>query len=264
MTLRVNLLKTNRNALIEQMKEEGATVIQNTLSPIGITVSGVSLRSLPSYCQGKFYVQDEGAQLISNLVDPQPGEKILDACAAPGGKASHLAELMKGEGEVVASDIDPDRMVLVRENIKRLQTPGILTEAPEEAMAPERKYDRILVDAPCSALGILRRIPEGKWQKKPEIIRSYAEVQREILEKVFRHLKVGGRLVYATCSTEPEENEEIVEAFSRARPELKLEDPSESLTPGGRKYLNEKHYFTTLFNSDKMDRFFAVRWIRTA
>jgi 16S rRNA (cytosine967-C5)-methyltransferase len=224
----------------------------------------VSLRSLPSYGQGRFYVQDEGAQLISNLVDPQPGEIILDVCAAPGGKATHLAELMQGKGQIIASDIDPNRMALVRENIKRLQTSGVLAEAPEEAMATERQYDRILVDAPCSALGILRRIPEGKWQKKPEIIQYYVKVQREILEKTLHHLKVGGRLIYATCSTEPEENEEVVEAFSKAHPELKIEDPSEGFPLAARKYLDEKRYFTTLFNSDRMDRFFAVRWIRMA
>lgn len=264
MTLRVNLLKTDRNALIDQLKEEGANVTPTPVSPVGIAISGVSLRSLPSYRQGNFYVQDEGAQLISNLVDPQPGETILDACAAPGGKSTHMAELMQGKGQVVATDIDPERMALVRENIIRLQTPGVLTEKPEDAMAPQRQYDRILVDVPCSALGILRRIPEGKWRKRPEIIQSYVKIQREILEKTLHHLKVGGRLVYATCSTEPEENEEVVEAFSSTHPELKLEDLSESLPPAARKYLSEKRYFTTLFNSDRMDRFFAVRWIRTA
>ncbi|MEO2053811.1 MAG: 16S rRNA (cytosine(967)-C(5))-methyltransferase RsmB [Nitrospira sp.] len=264
MTLRVNLLKTDRKALIKQLEEEGATVTPSAVSPVGIAISGVSLRSLPSYSQGRLYVQDEGAQLISNLVDPQNGDTILDVCAAPGGKTTHLAELMLGKGQVVATDIDPDRMALVRENIKRLQTPGVSAEAPEEAMAPEREYDRILVDAPCSALGILRRIPEGKWRKRPETIESYAKIQRAILEKAFHHLKVGGRLIYATCSTEPEENEEVVEAFFSLHPELKLEDPSEGLPPAARKYLNEKRYFTTLFNSDRMDRFFAVRWIRTA
>lgn len=264
MTLRVNCLKSDREGLIKQLKEEGATVTLTSVSPVGLTISGVPLRTLPSYQQGRFYVQDEGAQLISNLVDPQPGEKILDACAAPGGKSTHLAELMEGKGQVVATDINPDRMALVRENVKRLQTPGVSGETPEKAMAPERKYDRILVDAPCSALGILRRIPEGKWQKKPEIIQSYAKIQIEILEKTLHHLKIGGRLIYASCSTEPEENEVLAEAFSKAHPELKLEDPSEGLPPAARKYLNEKRYFTTLFNSDRMDRFFAVRWIRTA
>ncbi|MFQ5780604.1 MAG: 16S rRNA (cytosine(967)-C(5))-methyltransferase RsmB, partial [Nitrospiria bacterium] len=260
MTLRVNPLKVDRKALMDELENEGATVYPTSLSPVGLSIRGVSVRSLPSYQRGCFYIQDEGAQLIGNLVDPQPGEAVLDACAAPGGKTAHLAELMQGKGRVVATDIDPDRIGLIEENLKRLQTSGVSVESSAEAMAPGRRYDRILIDAPCSALGILRRIPEGKWKKRPSIIQTYSKVQREILEKTVDHLKVGGRLVYATCSTEPEENEDVVEAFSKAHPELKVEDLSESLPPAARKYLNEKGCFTTLFNSDRMDRFFAVRW----
>jgi 16S rRNA (cytosine967-C5)-methyltransferase len=262
-TLRVNLLKTDRATLQEKLEKEGGTVHSTALSPEGLYLKGVSMGSLPSYLTGHFYIQDEGAQLISNLVDPQPGEQVLDLCAAPGGKTTHLAELLKGKGEVIATDISSNRIVLIQENIERLQTPGVSVEALAEAIAPNREYDRILVDAPCSALGILRRIPEGKWKKKPTIVAEYAKQQRELLESAVLHLKSGGRLIYATCSTEPEENEEVAESFMAAHPELQVEDPSESLPIHARKYIDSKGYFTTLFNSDKMDQFFAVRWVKT-
>jgi 16S rRNA (cytosine967-C5)-methyltransferase len=263
-TLRVNLLKTDRAALQERIKQEGGTVQSTGLSPEGLYLKGASPAALPSYADGHFYIQDEGAQLISYLTDPKPGERVLDLCAAPGGKSTHLAELMKGKGEVIATDLDPKRIGLIRENIRRLQTPGVIIEGLAEALSPGRTYDRILVDAPCSALGILRRIPEGKWRKKPSIVADYAGAQRSILEKAVEHLKIGGVLVYATCSTEPEENEGVVEAFTAEHPELELQDLSASLPVSARKYVDSKGYFTTLFNSDKMDQFFAVRWVKTA
>ncbi len=261
-TLRTNILKIKREALARRLEEEGAAVTLSTFSPVALFVRGAAVSSLPSYREGLFYVQDEGAQLISELVDPQPGETILDFCAAPGGKTTHLAELSGGRAQMTATDIHTGRIDLIRENIARLQAPGISIEPLAEATAAGRRYDRILIDAPCSALGILRRIPEGRWRKQPSIIAEYAGEQRKILDQALSHLKVGGRLVYATCSTEPEENERQAASFGAAHPELKLEDPRGGLPVSARKYVNEQRYFTTLFNSDKMDQFFAVRWIR--
>lgn len=260
--LRVNVLKMKREDLARRLEQEGATINLSSVSPFTLFVRGVPVSSLPSYQEGLFYVQDEGAQLISDLVDPQPGENILDLCAAPGGKTTHLAELAGGRARVTATDLSADRLHLIQENLIRLQTPGIVIEALAQATADDRRYDRILIDAPCSALGILRRIPEGKWRKKPSIIPDYAGDQRQILEQALMHLKVGGRLIYATCSTEPEENEEQAAAFEKAHPELRREDPSGSLPEAARKYIDGRNHFTTRFNSDKMDTFFAVRWVR--
>lgn len=261
-SLRVNSLKTDRTALEALLRKEGATVEPAAVSPAALYLKGVSLGALPSYLHGQFYVQDEGAQLISYWVSPRPGESVLDLCAAPGGKTTHLAELMAGRGEVVATDLSDERMALIRENVERLHTPAVSVKPLAEATAPDLRYDRILVDAPCSALGILRRIPEGKWRKKPALIADSAKEQRRILERAAGLLKAGGRLVYATCSTEPEENEALAEAFSSDHPELAVERTTEGLPEGARKYVNDKGYFTTLFNSDKMDQFFAVRWTK--
>ncbi|TAK09238.1 MAG: 16S rRNA (cytosine(967)-C(5))-methyltransferase RsmB, partial [Candidatus Manganitrophaceae bacterium] len=173
-TLRTNTLKIKREDLERRLKEEGAAVTLSPLSSAALFVRGVPVSSLPSYREGLFYVQDEGAQLISDLVDPRPGERILDLCAAPGGKTTHLAELAGGGAQITATDLNVDRLDLIRENITRLRTPGVEVSALAEATPADRRYDRILIDAPCSALGILRRIPEGKWRKKSSIIADYA------------------------------------------------------------------------------------------
>lgn len=262
MTLRVNLLKTSRMALSRELEVAGGSVLETSLSPVGLLLKGLSIRSLPAFQRGEFYIQDEGAQLISYLVDPKPGEHIFDMCAAPGGKSTHLAEIVQGKAEMTASDFNADRVSLIHENIQRLKTPAINALPYSEATAPDQRYDRILVDAPCSALGILRKIPEGKWRKEASIIALYSQMQLDILQKAVKLLKVGGRLIYATCSTEVEENESVVELFQAAHPEMEIEDPSDGLPAAAKKYVNEKCYFTTLFNSEKMDSFFSVRWRR--
>lgn len=261
MTLRVNVLKTHRDKLYDELTKAGGHLRKTAISPDGLIVKGLSLHSLPAFRSGEIYVQDEGAQLITYLIDPQAGENILDLCAAPGGKMSHLAERSGGKAAIVATDIDERRLSLIRENINRLHSPACRVEKIEDALAPDRFYDRIVVDAPCSALGILRRIPEGKWWKKPDIIAESARKQAALLEKALLHLKPKGRLVYITCSTEAEENEAIAAGFSERHPKMVIEDPAPSLPDPARKYVNAMGYFTTAANSDKMDRFFAVKWM---
>ncbi len=263
MTLRVNRLKTTRDKLLEELiSADTGSATATHLSSEGVIVKGLSVAQMPSFKRGEFYIQDEGAQLTAYLVNPQAGEHILDVCAAPGGKATHLAELSNGKALVTATDLHPDRLALLQENIDRLETPGVRIEKMDCALSAGRLYDKILVDAPCSALGILRRIPEGKWSKKSALIQSAAGVQLEILEKILPYLKVGGRLIYVTCSTEWEENESVVEVFSKEHKELMLENPSLDLPLEARRYIDSQGYFTTAFNSDSMDRFFAVRWTK--
>ncbi len=264
MTLRVNRLKTDRKQLAEALKADGASVTFCDFSPDALIVKGLSLVSHATFARGEFYIQDEGAQLISYLAAPLPGEKVLDFCAAPGGKTTHLAELSEGQAEIIATDHSEKRLVLLAENLKRLQTPGIKVEGMAQVLASDRRYDCIVVDAPCSALGILRRIPEGKWRKKRALIASSAKTQLEILEKLLPYLKEGGRLVYATCSTEYEENEGVVAAFSKGHPEIHIADIADKLPAPARPYVNEVGHFTTVLNSDNIDRFFAVCWVKHA
>ncbi len=260
-TLRVNVLKTTRERLAADLAAEGASSVSPTVhSPQGLHVKGVHVTTLASFRRGEFYVQDEGAQLVSLLVAPKPGEAILDFCAAPGGKTLHLAELADGRGEITATDIDAVRLAKLRENLRRLQTPGIVVLPAPDAL--RGRYDAIVVDAPCSALGILRRIPEGKWNKSPDSISTSANVQYQILERVVPQLKTGGRLIYITCSTEPEENEAVVERFSAAHPDICLDNFADNLPQGLRPFVTPSGYFTTLPNSVSMDHFFAARWVR--
>lgn len=260
MTLRVNRLKTNREDLMAELIQEGGSVAATSLSPDALTVKGLSVASLATFERGEFYVQDEGAQLTAYLLGAKSGECILDFCAAPGGKTTHLAELTYGKAEIIATDSSAHRLLLLKENVSRLKSPNIKVVPLAEVLAEDRQYDRILVDAPCSALGILRRIPEGKWSKKAKMIQEYALIQLEILNEVLPLLKSGGHLLYITCSTEREENEAVVETFSLQHSEIQREDLSESLPVAARKYVDASGCFTTAFNSDNMDRFFAVRW----
>jgi len=260
MTLRVNRLKTTRDVLMTALIAEGARVEVASLSPDALSVKGLSVATLPAFKRGEFYIQDEGAQLTAHLLGAKPGECILDLCAAPGGKTSHLAELTAGKAHIIATDRSAKRLLLLKENLERLQSPNVQIMPLSEALSENRQYDRILVDAPCSALGILRRIPEGKWSKKEKMIQAYAKIQLEILNEVVAYLKPGGYLLYVTCSTEREENEAIAETFLMEHPEMERDNLSVLLPVAARKYVDESGYFTSTFNSDNIDRFFAVRW----
>ena len=214
LTLRVNQLKTTRDALQTVLEQAGHRASPTRFSAVGLTVERrVPVSELPTFDDGGFYIEDEAAQLVPPLLDPQPGERILDACAAPGGKATHLAALMQNRGEIVAMDRSRHRLELVEANCRRLGV-RIVTPLVGDAITDVAGFfDRILVDAPCSALGVLRRHPEGKWQKTASEVTRHQARQGEILDAVSEHLRPGGVLVYSTCSTESEENEQVIDQF---------------------------------------------------
>jgi 16S rRNA (cytosine967-C5)-methyltransferase len=221
-----------------------------------------------AFAQGWYYVQDEAAQLVALAVAPQAGERILDACAAPGGKALHMAELMGDRGEIVAVDASAERLALVEENCRRLGVKSVRTIAadlshPAEAKALGR-FDRIVVDAPCTGLGVLRRHPEAKWHKTEALIVRFAAKQRAILDAVGPLLKPGGVLVYSTCSTEREENEERVEAFLRTHAGWQVEDLRGVLPAAASSLVTPQGYLSTLGNPFDMDHFFAARLVSAA
>jgi 16S rRNA (cytosine967-C5)-methyltransferase len=234
-----------------------------------------SVRALQQFRDGLFYVEDEAGQLVAPLLDPQPGERILDACAAPGGKATHLAALMQDRGEIIALDHSPRRLRALQENCRRLGITIVTTVTADvaEDLAPsndrtasgvfarllDQPFDRILLDAPCSGLGVLRRHPEGKWQKEERQLKSHQARQKLLLEQVSRLLRPSGVLVYSTCSTEPDENEEVVEHFCRQHAEFRLEAVTPWLPEAGHDLVTAQGYFSTLFNSHSMDAFFAAR-----
>jgi 16S rRNA (cytosine967-C5)-methyltransferase len=265
-TVRVNSLRTTREALAAELKGAGIEVTSCRVSSAGLMLRGVAdLRQLPAYQRGEFYIQDEAAQLVGFTVAPKPGEHLLDACAAPGGKSTHLAELMGDRGEITAADADPKRLERIAQNASRLGLRSVRPIAVDATRSPEGfgkvLYDRILVDAPCSGLGILRRNPEAKWFKTETSIGKMAALQMSILSRVEPRLKPGGVLVYSTCTTEPEENENVVGAFLAGHRDFRIDflrrvwsDTPELVTPEG--------YLNTVLNSYQMDHFFIAKLIK--
>lgn len=216
---RVNLLRTTRSEFLAGLVERGEQAEASELVPEGVILrSRHGVEGLPELIAGLAQVQDEAAMLIAHLVAPVAGERVLDAASAPGGKATHLAELMGDRGEVLALDVHPGKLRLVGENAARLGLTIVRTEvgnALEVGARPEyrRAFDRALLDAPCTGLGVLRRRADARWRKQPGDLPALAGQQQAMLASVAGTVRLGGRLVYATCSTELEEGEEVVADF---------------------------------------------------
>ena len=280
MTLRVNQLATTRDALLEQFAQAGIAAKQTRVSPFGIVLEdGGLVSSLPGFQEGAFYVEDEAAQLIPLLLDPQPGDVVLDACAAPGGKSTHVADLMQNKGTIYAVDRKGTRLDLLRSNCSRLNVQIVVPivgdirqprewvplikmaacSSANKTNVGELLVDRVLVDAPCSGLGVLRRHPEAKWRKDEQALPRHQALQSQILEAVAPCLRPGGVLVYSTCSTEPEENEDVIERFCRAHIEFQRESVVRWLPPEAQSFVTEQGAFSTVGNQFSMDGFYAAR-----
>jgi 16S rRNA (cytosine967-C5)-methyltransferase len=264
LTIRTNSLKTTRPALRAALEAEGVQVSDTIYSPVGLDIlsSPLWLRTLQAYRDGWFMVQDQAAQLISLLLAPRPGETILDACAAPGGKATHVAELMHNQGTVAALELDASRIAKIRENSRRLGT-TIISPIQGDASKYQGVFDRVLIDAPCSGLGVLRRHPDGRWNKEERTVNEHTALQRRILENGAALLKPGGTLVYATCTTEPEENEDLVVWFLNGPgTSFRIDDPRPFLPPAAAPLVNTAGHFRTFPQAPEMDGFFGVRMVK--
>ena len=218
-TLRVNLRQGSVADYQARLAAIGITA--RAIGPQALTLEkAVGVDALPGFADGAVSVQDAGAQWAARLLDLAPGQRVLDACAAPGGKTGHILEL--ADVELTALDIDAERLRRVAENLQRLQRPAALLEG--DAAAPERwwdgrAFDRILADVPCSASGVVRRNPDIKWLRRPDDIERFARQQATILDALWRVLAPGGKLLYATCSVFDEENAAQVEAFLARQPD---------------------------------------------
>jgi 16S rRNA (cytosine967-C5)-methyltransferase len=215
---RVNTLRTNPEALLAQWKEEdvSATARQFDWVAEGLVYQLESfppLSSLPSFQSGLFYIQDPSTLLSIVTLQPAPGEEILDLCAAPGGKTTLIAQIMNNRGLIVARDPHSVRRDLLRDNCLRLGVTCVKIEPLDASLPNAATFDRILVDAPCSNTGVMRRRVDSRWRIHPEELPRLAQTQRDLLQSAARQLKPGGTLVYSTCSLEPEENENVVREF---------------------------------------------------
>jgi 16S rRNA (cytosine967-C5)-methyltransferase len=181
---------------------------------------------------GLCYVQDPSTLMACELLAPQPGERVLDACAAPGGKTSYLAQLMRNEGRIVACDVSADRLARLRENLERLSVTNVEVRKADwlrPQPAEKEKFDRILLDAPCSNTGVIRRRVDVRWRLSHDDFEKMPEVQLGLLKNLSTKLKPGGSLVYSTCSMEPEENEEVVRRITNVIPSLKFQKSRSTL-----------------------------------
>jgi 16S rRNA (cytosine967-C5)-methyltransferase len=263
LVLRVNVFRTDREALLTAFKADGIEASPTNWSPQGIRVeSQVPIDQLPGHQEGLFQVQGESSQLVTFLLDPHPGENILDACAAPGGKTTHVAEFMGDRGQVTATDRSANGIVKIYENSTRLGLNSIKTMRADMtkqiAGAQRPTYDRILVDAPCSGLGTLRSHPEIKWNRGMSDLTRLHDLQGKILEQAASYLKSEGILVYSTCTLSAVENENTVEEFLGRHREFVLEDAA-SYLPNQAKQLVRGKYFMALPHRHDTDGFFAAR-----
>lgn len=227
MTLRVNPRRTDRDGYLDKLRQAGIPARATRFAPFGIQLDQpCPVDQLPGFAEGLASVQDEAAQLCTTLLDLQSGQQVLDACAAPGGKTGAILEQGPDDLAVTALDEGAERLPRIRENLDRLGLSARLAVA--DAGAPERwwdgkSFDRILLDAPCSGSGVIRRHPDIKLLRREDDIKALAEEQLRLLNALWNTLAVGGRLVYATCSVFPQENHRIIQRFLRQQPQARLE-----------------------------------------
>jgi 16S rRNA (cytosine967-C5)-methyltransferase len=257
----------SRDTLIARLSAAGASAEACRFAPEAVRVSAVAPHALPDYAAGVFDVQSEASQLVVLLLDPQPGTRVLDACAAPGGKATYAAELTGDRGLVVALDRRRRGAFAVARAARRLGLAGIaaaVADARSATRVLRGRFDRILVDAPCSGLGTLRAHPEVRWTRTPADIARLAGLQREILEGVTPLLSPGGVLVYATCTIADEENEDVVHAWLAGHRELAVEHAAPHLPAPAAGLVDASGALRTLPHRDDLDGFYAVRVRRVA
>ena len=274
--LRVNAFKEKREAVQKELAQAAIKTVVTPYSPWGLRVQGKpALTKLPAFVRGAIEVQDEGSQLLALLLDAKRGEMVVDFCAGAGGKTLAIGATMRSTGRLYAFDVSAHRLDalkprMARSGLSNVHPAAIAHERDERVKRLAGKIDRVLVDAPCSGLGTLRRNPDLKWRQSPQAVQELVAKQQAILASAARLVKPGGRLVYATCSVLPEENEAIAEAFAAAHPDfvwldagplltqLKVEGAN-SLCSGGD---SGTRYLRLWPHRHQTDGFFAAVWQR--
>ena len=226
-TIRVNGVRGPREELKQKLESEGITCEYGNLSQDALVILKGNVIKTKAFEQGWFYVQDESSMLVARALKPKHHSKVLDTCSAPGGKTTHVAELMRQTGTVYAHDVYEHKIKLIEDNVKRLGLTNVVATLQDATTLNERyesdSFDAVLVDAPCSGLGILRRHPEVKITKQPSDLDEIMMIQKKILNTVAPLVKVGGTLVYSTCTVNRKENDKMVEQFLAQHPEYELD-----------------------------------------
>lgn len=260
--LRTNTLKNTREELLVVLENEGFIGEPSKWTPEGIVChSSPALSTLQSLRQGLFQIQDESSMLVAHVLGAQPGEFIIDTCAAPGGKSTHIGALMQNKGRILSIDVHEHKLALIQESAQRLGISIIetsLLDARTVGSLYNGQADRVLVDAPCSGLGVLRRKADSRWRKEESMLKELPILQKAILHSAADCVKVGGVLVYSTCTTEPEENQAVVESFLRDRQDFVLQKTGSFLSVPG----HEADMLQLWPHTDHVDGFFIARLTR--
>ncbi|MNS51651.1 Ribosomal RNA small subunit methyltransferase B [compost metagenome] len=226
LAVRANTLKVTAEQLAQAFTDAGVAFEPSPVASEGLRLQGtVDVAALPGYNEGWFYVQDEGAMLVSHCLQPKPGDTVIDVGAAPGGKTTHLAQLMGNSGDVWAVDPHPGRLRRLEENCRRLGVTNVRVATQDGTdLSDLPMADRILLDVPCSGLGVLPRKPDVRWRQTPEAIAGLTDVQHDLLAAAAARLKPGGTLVYSTCTISPEENQAVIRRFLKEHPDFRPGD----------------------------------------
>ncbi|MHC5726008.1 MAG: 16S rRNA (cytosine(967)-C(5))-methyltransferase, partial [Nostoc sp.] len=263
--LRINPLCTSIEEVEAALQSAGILVRRISHLPQALRLIGSagSIQKLPGFKEGWWTVQDSSAQLVSHLLDPQPGEVVIDACAAPGGKTTHIAELMADKGKIWACDRTPSRLRKLQENSQRLNLESIqiCTGDSRHFSQFQNTADRVLLDAPCSGLGTMHRHADARWRQTPESVRELSGLQKELITHTSTFVKLGGVLVYATCTLHPAENEQVISAFLAESPDWQIESPKGLAFPDA--YSTPQGWFKVWPHRQDMDGFFMVRLRKT-
>jgi 16S rRNA (cytosine967-C5)-methyltransferase len=261
LTLRANTLKTSRDDLASALGTAGVDTEPSRFAPDGLIVTGGNPLLTPLAHTGAFVIQDEASQLVGLYAGARAGEQVLDACASPGGKTTQMAAAMGDHGTIVAADIRGRRVELLARTVETsgAQSIRIVQADARQPPAFRAAFDLVLIDAPCSGLGTIRRDPDVRWRRTEADLAPLAAAQREMLDSLAKTVRPGGRLVYSTCSSEPDENDAVVAAFLETHPEFARRVPpafgGESQLRG---LLDEHGALRTLPFRDRLEAFYAV------
>ncbi|MGL5379785.1 16S rRNA (cytosine(967)-C(5))-methyltransferase RsmB [Clostridium sp.] len=263
-TVRINGVKADYDDVFEKLEELGYEVEEGYACPEAIAIKGGrGLESNELFNEGLITVQDESAMLVAPVLDANEGDKVLDLCAAPGGKTTHIAELLDNTGEVLAFDLHENKLSLIKQNVERLGLTNV-KYAEMDATKLNSEYvcsaDRVLIDVPCSGLGIIRKKPEIKWNKTRQQLKDLVPIQREIMENAWQYLKPAGTLVYSTCTLNKEENEENIEWFLGKHKDAKIE---KIYVGNNSNFIYNKDGSLTILPNEYMDGFYIAKITKT-
>jgi 16S rRNA (cytosine967-C5)-methyltransferase len=263
LTLRANTLRLLRDEVARALEDEDVETEPAHHAPHGLVVTfGNPLRG--GGAQGRFVVQDEASQLVPLVVAARPGERVLDLCASPGGKTTAMAADMEDRGTIVACDVRPRRLALLEQTVRESSARSVAVQrvATEGPLPFTEPFERVLVDAPCSGLGTIRRDPDIRWKRTESDLAGFARDQLALLRRAAEVVAEGGRLVYATCSSEPEENEQVVDAFLTGNPAFTLVDLRSGGHPALQSFLDDRGQLRTLPFAHGLEAFFAAALAR--